>query len=347
MSAEQAPNSERSGPPPRRMLTAALGGGALLLAILAGVFVWRESPQNKVERETPHSSDRDVSERLAAAKAAQAKGAVREAGKLLRAANHPGPQREAVLRMLVSLEYELEEYDSVVIDCQELAQLAPDDPMPWLVSAGIYHENEQVSEALNAYRQALQRDLPAVEVSRVRYHIADLSLFIGDLDAARLAVDQLLAESPPSLAAPLLHARLLRNEGEPQEALIVVNRILSTDRNSPNALMLRGEIYLDEAQFAQAAVDLENVVRSHPFDYRAHYKLAQAYLRSGEAEKAQPHLVESRRLTEIIGEIQVLLYQVRQDPSNRQLRLRLAELNDEQGAAETAKYWRNSAARLP
>ncbi|MEO8493525.1 MAG: tetratricopeptide repeat protein [Planctomycetota bacterium] len=327
------------------MLVAAFGGGALL-AILVGALVWRERAQNKHEREFQNSSQ-EQGELFAAAKAAHAKGAGRLAEKLLCAANHPGSQQEAVLRALVSLEYELEEYDAVLTYCQELAQLAPADSLPWLVSAGIYHENEQVSEALNAYRQALRRDLPAGEVSRVRYQIADLSLFIGDLPAARQAVDQLLAEPPTSPAIELLHARLLRNEGERREALIVVNRILSTNHDSPSALLLRGEIYLDDGQFVQAAEDLEQVIGSSPFDFRAHYKLAQAYLRSGEREKAQIHLAKSRQLTDIIGEIQVLLFQVRQDPSNRQLRLRLADLSDQQGDTETAEYWRNSTADLP
>lgn len=343
-------------------------GGALLLAALGGALVWyassplgdpawlqvktlaaegREQEALAALDESDTLPDQDVGELLATAQTAQAQGAPRLAVKLLGAANQPGPEQESVLRMLISLEYELEQFAAVLEHCQQLAKLVPEDAFAWLVSAGIYHENEQVAEALHAYRQALNRQLPANELRRVRYQIADLSMFMGDLPAAREAMDLLLAESQPSAEILLLHARLLRSEGESREALEVVNRILAEDDKLSSAVKLRGEIYLDEGQFARAAEDLENVVRADPYDYQAHYKLAQAYLRIGQPEQAQIHLTQSRRLTEIISETQVLLFQVQQDPSNRQIQLRLAELSEQQGDAETAQYWRESAASLP
>ncbi len=292
-------------------------------------------------------SGQDAAALVGTAKAVQAKGAKQLAEKLLLAANHPGPLCQDVLRSLIELDYEREEYKSVLDYCQELAKMAPGDSMPWLVSAGIHHENEHVTKALYDYRQALKRDLPGSEITRVRYHIADLSLFIGDLTAARQEVNLLLAAQATSLDVSLLNARLLRNEGKLQQALDVVNKILRKHRNQSRALLLRGEVQLDMNEFAEAAIDLEQVVRADPFNYQAHYLLAKAYIRSGKPESAQDHLATSRQLTNIIREIQRLLYEVSQDPTNEQLRLRLAELHQQRGDYQTAEYWRSSARKLP
>jgi tetratricopeptide (TPR) repeat protein len=336
-----------------RLLESSLAGdskyppGAQLLKCQILAVLGRESEALAVFDEIHNPSNCDASELLAVADAAEKTGATRLAEKSLFAARRPGPQHETALRMLISLEYEMENYSLVLDCCQELAQLVPGDSFPWLVSAGIYHENEHVPEALDAYRQALQRNPPAREVSRLRYQIADLSLFTGDLSAARKEVDLLLANREASPAVPLLHARLLRNEGKPQEALIAINRILTPNHDLASALRLRGEIYLDEGQFERAAEDLLQVVHAHPFDYQAHYKLAQAYLRTGQTEKAQTHLETSRRLTDVESEIQALEYKIQREPSKRQIRLRLAELYEQRGDPEMAQHWRNSAQSLP
>lgn len=380
------------------MVAAVLFTG-ILLAVLAGVVVWRRSSQNTLEHaraisisdprrallvvdaslkraERPaadwmllkcelqaalghepeaivtfnsivNPSGLDAAALIGTAKAVQANGAKQLAEKLLLAANHPGPLCQDVLRSLIELDYEREEYKSVLDYCQELGKLAPGDSMPWLVSAGIHHENEHVTEALHDYRQALKCELPSSEITRVRHHIADLSLFIGDLTAAREEVNLLLAAPAISLDVSLLNARLLRNEGKLQQALDVVNKILRKNRNLARARLLRGEVQLDMNDFAEAAIDLEQVVHADPFNYQAHYLLAKAYIRLGKPETAQDHLAKSRQLTNIISEIQVLLYQASQDPTNQQLRLRLAELHQQSGDYQTAEYWRSSARKLP
>jgi len=288
----------------------------------------------------------DVPELIDAAALAQRQNQKQLAISLLRAANRPNPRRDQVLRMLISLQWDLEDFSAVLLACEELTKLAPQDSMPWLVSAGIYHENERVTEALNAYRQALRRDIPAAEVARVHYQIADLSLFTGDLATARQFVDLLINAEPKSLEFSLLHARLLRQEDKPKEQLAVIQQILKEHPKDATTLMMRGENFLDSGLDRDALKDFEIVVQSNPYNYQAHYKLAQAYLRVGNTRQAEAHFARSHELTEIINQTQVLLFQVQQDPTNRQLRLQLAELNEQQGDQETAEYWRSSAQNL-
>jgi len=291
-------------------------------------------------------ADLDVAALIDAAVRAQRQNKKQLAISFLNAANYPGPRREEVLRMLISLQWDLEEFGSVLMACEELTKLAPQDSMPWLVSAGIYHENERVTEALNAYRQALRRDIPAAEIDRVHYQIADLSLFTGDLATARQFVDLLIKAEPKSLEFSLIQARLLRQEGKPKEQLAVIQQILKEHPNHATTLMMRGENYLDSGLDREALEDFEIVVQSNPYDYQAHYKLAQAYMRVGNTQQAESHFTRSRELTEIINQTQVLLFQVQQDPNNRQLRLQLATLSEQQGDQETAEYWRSSAQHL-
>ncbi|HBJ38518.1 MAG TPA: hypothetical protein DDZ51_27940 [Planctomycetaceae bacterium] len=345
--------------------------GTAFIAIFAGIPFWRlqssdlrkaENSLRQAERlasegrerdaiaainEVANPADFDAEKLIDLASAAEQQDMKSLATRLLRAANHRGPMQEEALRKLISLQWELEDFSSVLSACEELSKLAPTDTMPWLVSAGIYHENEKVAEALNAYHQALRLNPPKTEIARVRYQIAELSLFTGDLKTARQMVDPILVTDPDSLDFALIHARLLRQEGKPQEQLAVVNRILMKQPNHNLALMMRGENYLDSGFYQKALDDFAKVVQSNPFDYQAHYKLALAYQRAGDKPKAEDHFAKSNHLTEIISKTQVLLFQVQQDPNNRRLRLELAKLSEMQGDQETAEYWKASAKNLP
>lgn len=289
----------------------------------------------------------DTNDLLALALTAQKAKVAPLAEKALLGAHRPGPQQVTVLRLLISLMYEKVDDKAVLEYCRELATLVPDDPEPWLVSAGIYHEREQVAAALEAYRQALRRNPPAKEVCRVRYQIAERSLHIGDLAAARKELDLLLAEMPSVAEHQLLNARLLRQEGRGAEAEALVDSILAKDPQRLDALKLRSEIYSDGGQFDRAVADLSQVLRAEPFDREAHHKLGMAYLRLGDTAKGQSHLETARNLTNVTIEILSLEHQLESDPANQQMRRRLAELNEQRGDTDAARRWRSASQTLP
>ncbi|MCY2996452.1 MAG: tetratricopeptide repeat protein [Planctomycetota bacterium] len=285
----------------------------------------------------------DPNDLLALAVTAQQAKVAPLAEKALLGAYRPGPQQVTVLRLLISLTYEKVDDKSVLQYCRELATLVPDDPEPWLVSAGIYHEREQVAAALDAYRQALRRNPPAKEVRRVRYQIAERSLHMGDLAAARKELDLVLADVPAAPEYQLLNAKLLRQEGKGSEAAAEVDSLLAKDPKLLDALKLRGEIDFDGGQFDRAVEDLSRVLKAKPFDREAHHKLGMAYLRLGDTAQGQTHLDTARHLTNVTIEILSLEHQLEGDPANQQIPRRLAELNEQRGNTEKASQWRRSS----
>ena len=268
------------------------------------------------------------------------------------------PERERAkwlprLEELVATEFELVEEKQALEHCEKFAQLAPESPIPWLISASIYHLNAQPLRALEAYRKAFARQPAPKEMLRISFQIVTLELHTGEIPAARKQLDYLLklAEDTSLLSDgdaegfQVLEATVLYREQAAAAALQLLDQFLAKSPNSLSALLLRGTIYLDQRKFDEAVNDLNDVVRLNPFESKAHYKLGQAYLGLKQTENAQSHLDKSHQLTLVQVKILQLQEEYFNDPTNRQLTAKLAELNDQLGDKKMADYWRRNANR--
>lgn len=231
--------------------------------------------------------------------------------------------------------------------CADYARLAPDDAFPWLISASLYHERNILNLASESYREALKRQLSPEDAFRSRFQLIQLSMALGDLSRAREHCDALLATSlsPESRQdVTLLHADLLRREGKPTESLTRLNALLEAKPEWTKALALRGQCKYDLKDFPGAVKDLSDAVRRDDFDPRTHYVLGQAYLQQKDLPRAQEHLSRSRELNDLIAQIFTLENHLRNDLHNRELKLQLAQLNQQRGDYEKAAAWRRAAA---
>ena len=249
------------------------------------------------------------------------------AARALRGARVPGSSLSRATELLVRLELQFRRTDEALALCQEWQNSLPDAYLPWVIAGDVAKSSVDLGAAIAAYREALKRSPPAAIATEVRSSLAQLLVLTGDVVAARKEFDTLLKVGPLQGKLQLMHAQLLRLEGRLDEALTEVEHSLKASGSTPEALKQRGIIKLDLGRVKEALADLEQSVKGNPYDVGTHHKLAQAHLRLGQKQAAQPHLDQARRLTDAtirISDVQNLL---RTDPDNQQLQQELRELS--------------------
>ena len=279
------------------------------------------------------------------AHAAHVAGQLRLARRAFEAAGTAVTSKVDSLREMIEVLYALDDRAATIRHCREYARLVPEEAFPWLVAAGLHHENNSGSLAIEDYREALHRKLSDAEAARVRYQLVSLLMERGEIQEARQHCDQLLQASVDvnsNELVALINAELLYREGRSEPALSALNSLLAANPESLVALMIRGFLRFDAGDFALAIDDLQTVVRKDPFNQRAHYKLGQALQRIHQSDAAAIHLHRSEELITLSSEIMVTQNLLANTPDDDRLRLKLADLNEQRGDFKVAARWRGS-----
>ncbi len=262
---------------------------------------------------------------------------------------HGSPQRLKLLIYALYSQQSVEDFEDRILKlCDEYALQAPEDAFPWLVSSSLYHERGVPNLAIEAYRNALARQLPPAESYRVRTQLIQLELLLGELPQARQHCNSLLAEKRDSASQKVIavmHAELLQREGVPAESLPLLDELLAETPGWTQARALRGRCRFDLADLPGAIDDLSEAVGANDFDQQSHYVLGQAYLLQKNQPQARLHLDRSRELNDLMAQIFTLESRLRNDLYNRELKLQLADLSEKHGDHEKAAAWRRGANR--
>ena len=132
--------------------------------------------------------------------------------------------------------------------------LAPEDPRWAYLLAYLYQQQGKFAEAVQLYGQALEIE----ETVPALIHLAEVLVEQGNLD----------------------------------DAEIVLRRVLSGSPESPSARALLGQVALSRGEHELAVEYLQAALRAVPQANRLHYPLALAYRGLGDVEKAQEHLAQ-------------------------------------------------------
>lgn len=289
----------------------------------------------------------DPSQLLRLAKLAIAENSDYLADLALNAARQPGPDEAEVLRLLISLNQRYDKQEVVLSDCTRLAELAPEDPAPWLISARIHDANRNVPEALASFHKALERKLSPAELNEVRNDLAELYLHEGNLSVARKHLEQLREARDPTESDRLKWAYLLRQEGDFEAALNEIEKVLALNSNHVAALELQGTLLLDCNRPDDAVRQLERVIALEPFRVEAHSKLGQAYQRLNRPEKSALHFKRSRELIETRIKLMDALEQLQEHPENESLRDQAIQLHLALGERNAAANLLSRLKKLP
>ena len=262
----------------------------------------------------------------------------------LEAADREGPQQAAVLKHRIVLGLQEGQRGEVLERCRRLEQLDSEDPFPWEAEGRILQQTKRPVGAIRAYREALKRKPSERQGLAIRVELVSQLVDAGELERARIEIDRLLANPATAEAVRVKDAYLLRLEGRTAEALDQINRVLAAAPDWAPGLMLRGLLYLDLERYGEAADDLGRAVAALPYNKEGRYKLAQAYAKLKQPEKAAREFEISRKQTEAEIEVHSLEAQWKRNRSDRELADRLVELYEQVGRSQDAERLLRSAA---
>jgi cytochrome c-type biogenesis protein CcmH/NrfG len=122
------------------------------------------------------------------------------------------------------------------------------------------------------------------------YVLALCYISVGRYDDARHAFAAEYGFTPDSAAAWLFSARMLFRQEMTAPATAAAKRALTLDPHLPLAHRLLGEIALAKGDVPGALTELEQEIRVNPLDGETYNRMGDAYLRSGELDRARKAL---------------------------------------------------------
>ncbi len=230
---------------------------------------------------------------------------------------------------------------------QQVARLDPRDGRPPRLMGLIYRQLMRYPEAIDAYREALDRDLTDQVAQEVREELADCFLKQLDCRQALETLDGCPAEANETGSYQALRAECLWGLGRVAEAKALLDKALADVPESVELLRLRAKLHLDAKEPQAAVTLLLQALDIDPQDTSSRYQLVQAYHLLGRTAD----VAEQQRLLDEIDkrfkEMTRLSREAMEKPWDEAVRLRLADLCEKLQKHDMAQMWRRAAAACP
>jgi len=229
-----------------------------------------------------------------------------------------------------------------------LASMAPEPKGVERLRGFIYYQQRDMAAAEAAYARALNQDPSDTESMQMRgvtlyslgrpaeaipllekahtavasvnvdpnYVLGVCYIAVRRYDDARHAFAAQYGFPPDSAPAYLLAARLLLRQENPAAAEEFARRAVSLQPGLPLAHLLLGEVALARAQLPEAIAELNQERELNPLNGSVYDRLGDAYVRSGENEKAQLELSRAVLLEPNATSPYILLGKVLLDQQN-------------------------------
>jgi tetratricopeptide (TPR) repeat protein len=234
-----------------------------------------------------------------------------------------------------------------MLNCvHELAELERARPELWWKLLELLDARQLDTEYMIVLREALRQDLPARDRTEMQHRLVARLVDEGEAEEARRELAVLIENHGPSARTRLHQAAIDRLEGNPSEALEMIESAIAEAGEQSGAVRLRALIHFDLREYKEAAEDFEKGVEADPYDLVAHFKLAEAYRKLGKPDLARKHEEISLDIRDKRQKINKLREATKQRPADRPLFEQLADLhralNDSRGAA----LWQERASRI-
>lgn len=265
-----------------------------------------------------------------------------EAQAALQQALEQEPDSVDAHRWLAASYYDIGAIPLALHHLQRTAELDPTDPRPHRLLGLMHKDFGQYQEAIPLYEESLRRDADQPSAEEIRYEMA-----VCQIESRRYG-DALatLEKCPDKPEFNVLRAECHRAQGRLAKAKEALERALAQDADHLEGLLLQGTILLEEGEPQQAVAALTHAVEKHPKDYTLHVRLAQAYDRVDETQKAEDERKVAEELLAIRHEFSQLHREAGDRPRDVGVRLRLAALAQQLDRPDLAEVWLRSAAAL-
>jgi len=259
-------------------------------------------------------------------------------------AKRPEKRKES-LYLAAELFRQQHRYGELLRYCNELTELAPNDPGPWLVIAEAYERRGLELQLRRVYPKIIE--LLPEQAPEYRRRLLRVLVSIGEVEAARSLFDSLREESPALLRSdPFIEANLLHVEGRVDEAHEQLQDILADDPMNAEAAVLLSRILMSREEPAEVRALLEPLVKTESHNKKLHYLLGQAHIALDNKELGYKHLSLHREITIAGLKIDAIEKQLKEAPNNLTLIEQLPDLYALIGDYESARHWARVAERI-
>jgi tetratricopeptide (TPR) repeat protein len=249
------------------------------------------------------------------------------------------------LKSAIELSKSQYEDNKVLAYCYELAELAPDDVIPWLNIAEIYESRGLQLQLNSVYPKIIKRSPQlAAEYRRRMMHTL---IEVGEAETARRVFDELKQESPRVLREDaVIEPKLLHLEGKVEDAETRLGEILANDATKIDATVLLGRIMLSKERPQETVRLLKPLAERQTTNAQLQYLLGTAYSALGNEDAAYQFLSLHRDLKVARLTIDKIHNYLKDNPLNVALAGQLAVSYATLGDVEEARYWQQVAIEL-
>ncbi len=248
----------------------------------------------------------------------------------------------AAHRWLAAAYYDIGATGSAIDELTRVSQLDGSDPRPHRLLGLIYKDMESYQEAIGQYREALARSSDFGDRPDVLLELAACLVEVFSFSE----LDAIVAQCPTTATTLTYSAESLASKGKSSEAMQKLELALAMDSKHLPALLLKGQLLLEQSELEQAVLTLKKAIEYHPFDHAAHFQLSQLYTRQGETELAQQQVAESTRLRELREHFSNLHAQASGNSDDADIRYQLGLAAQQLGLTELAASWFSAALAL-
>lgn len=244
-----------------------------------------------------------------------------------------------VLRSLIQIHFEMGKDDQTIVECRRLVELEPHDTTAWQVLGTIAMNRKDLSEALTAFQKCLQYSKDPQQLRETREDLIQVLIDQGNtIEAGKELAALANVSGPLSPRAIIEQAYLFRLEGQAENAIPLLEPLVRReDTFQVRALFLRGLLYADIGEDKKALADLTAVTDRQPWHKEAHHKLSILWSRAGNTSLAGEHRQKAERLTDLALELLEASAQLAKDPTNMDVRKRVAFLYEQLGQSDQAQ----------
>jgi tetratricopeptide (TPR) repeat protein len=250
--------------------------------------------------------------------------------------------REETLVLASAVRLNLGRDAEVLSYCDELIALDSTAASPYRMQAAVHRLHGRWDHYVQAVEKAqarLHKEDPVLQVELIDGYIR-----IGRFDEAHREFDQLKAEHPELVRmAPTVHARLLIQKGDFEQANQILTEYLKSDPSDAEALALKGKVLVDTGDFPAAIEILQTALKHDPSAHDAHFQIGQTYARLNQTDLANHHLALHRKLLDSKVRMFELEQKAAHEPRNVAVRRELATLYSEIQLPDLAAFWERAA----
>ena len=227
---------------------------------------------------------------------------------------------------------------------QELRRLAGSHADCWRAVGVTEQALGRFAEAVEAYRQAVvHSDVSHPIGLSSRRELAQLLITLGQFSEAEPLVTESMSVSSVVSEDQLRMAQVRRSAGDRSSAEKLLSDVLKKEPENLSARLLRGTLFVELQQLAEAQADFEHCLRIAPFHDEAHYRLSQTLQRRGDPSGAAEHLQEHRRLSELKRQVLEITRRRTIAPQDPNLMDKMGDLFEALGQPSTSAEWHRSA----